>query len=134
MLSLFDQGPAEPCPDDFNMAQYVLARAGLLADKTMLSVVGAQHSRHYSFGEIETAVRGVATGLLQQGLRPGDKILMRLGNSVEFPILFLAAITADLIPVPTSSQLTRPEVSRICRELHPSLIVSAAFAASCIPA
>jgi acyl-CoA synthetase (AMP-forming)/AMP-acid ligase II len=38
---------------------------------------------------------------------------MRLGNSVEFPVAYLAAIAADIIPVPISAFLTEPEVARI---------------------
>ena len=58
------------------------------------------------------------------GLKPGDRILMRLGNTPEFPILFLAAITAGLVPVPTSNQLTTVEVDKICKDLSPALIVA----------
>lgn len=123
MRSIFDQGPAAPCPDNFNMAQYVLARSKLLASKTMLSIISHDSSQDWSFRKIETAVRGVATGLLQQGLSPGDRILMRLGNTPEFPVLFLAAITAGLIPVPTSAKLTTAEVDKICDDLSPDLIV-----------
>jgi len=124
MLSIFDQGPAAPCPDSFNMAQYVLARAKLLAGKTMLSIISPESREDWTFRDIETAVRGVATGLLQQGLKPNDRILMRLGNTPEFPILFLAAISVGIIPVPTSAQLTTPEIDKICEDLKPNLIVA----------
>ncbi|MBK5925796.1 benzoate--CoA ligase [Rhodobaculum claviforme] len=58
------------------------------------------------------------------GLVPGDRVLMRLANSVEFPIVFLGAIAAGLVPVPTSAQLTGPEVSALARALRPALIVA----------
>jgi len=48
---------------------------------------------------------------------------MRLGNSVEFPIAYLGAIAAGLVPVPTSSQLTAPEVQGIIDTVSPAAIV-----------
>lgn len=106
------------------MAAYVLNCAPALGDKCALSVVGNDTQQDWSYQQIETAVRGCATGLLQMGLKPGARILMRLGNTPEFPILFLAAITAGLVPVPTSTQLTTVEVDKICNDLSPDLIVA----------
>lgn len=106
------------------MAGYVLNCAPALADKLALSIVGHDDQQDWSYAQIEAAVRGCATGLLQMGLTPGDRILMRLGNTPEFPILFLAAITAGLVPVPTSTQLTTVEVDKICNDLTPALIVA----------
>ncbi|WP_457649511.1 class I adenylate-forming enzyme family protein [Profundibacter sp.] len=124
MTSIFDNGAPAPCPAPFNLAQYVLSLAPALGDKCALSVLHTDHTDDWTYARFESAVRGTATGLLQQGLKPGDRILMRLGNTVEFPILFLAAITAGLVPVPTSSQLTTPEITAINAEISPALIVA----------
>ena len=124
MTSIFDNGPPTPCPAPFNLAQYVLALAPALGDKCALSVLHADHTDDWTYARFEAAVRGTATGLLQLGLKPGERILMRLGNTVEFPILFLAAITAGLVPVPTSSQLTTSEITAITAEIMPALIVA----------
>ena len=124
MTSIYDHGPPLPCPAPFNMAQYVLSLAPSLGSKTALSILHNAGPDDWSFSRFEAAVRGTATGLLQLGLRPDDRILMRLGNTVEFPILFLAAITAGLIPVPTSAQLTTAEIQAICDEIKPALIVA----------
>lgn len=124
MTSIFNQGPPPPCPQSFNMAGYVLNCAPALNDKCALSIVGTDSQQDWSYGQIESAVRGCATGLLQMGLKPGARILMRLGNTPEFPILFLGAITAGLVPVPTSPQLTTFEVDKICNDLSPDLIVA----------
>jgi acyl-coenzyme A synthetase/AMP-(fatty) acid ligase len=48
---------------------------------------------------------------------------MRLDNTVEFPITYLAALAVDLVPVPTSAQLTAPEVGKLIDQLEPALIV-----------
>ncbi len=126
MQSLFDQGPPPPCPAPFNMAEYVLQAGTETPDKIALAVVTPTGAERWSYARLTAAIRGTATGLLDQGLHPGDRVLMRLGNTVDFPITFLAALSVDLIPVPTSSLLTTPEVSRITAEVAPELIVAEA--------
>ncbi|WP_089269644.1 class I adenylate-forming enzyme family protein [Puniceibacterium sediminis] len=123
MLSVFDHGAHAPCPTPFNLAAFVLGRSQELSDKTALSVVSPDGAENWSYGALEGAVRGTATGLLQTGMQPGDILLMRLGNTVDFPIAYLGAIAAGIIPVPTSSQLTGPEVEAIIEGLAPSAIL-----------
>lgn len=123
MISEFDQGPPPPCPTSFNMAAHVLARADETPDKVALAVMGLSGAERWSFGRLKQAVLGTATGLLETGLRPGDIVLMRLGNTVEFPIAYLACLSAGLVPVPTSSQLTEAEVAGIIDTLTPRAIL-----------
>jgi acyl-coenzyme A synthetase/AMP-(fatty) acid ligase len=124
MVSLFDDGPPPPCPAPFNLAEYLLAAGTALPDKIALLIVRPQGAERWSYGRLTAAVRGTGTGLLALGLRPGDRVLMRLGNTVEFPILFLGAIAAGLIPVPTSAQLTTPEVAALAEIVTPALIAA----------
>jgi len=51
--------------------------------------------------------------------------MMRLGNTVEFPIAYLGAIAVGLVPIPTSSELTAPEVAGIITTTQPRLILRA---------
>ncbi|WP_291726932.1 class I adenylate-forming enzyme family protein [Leisingera sp. F5] len=123
MLSIFDQGPFAPCPAPFNLAAHVLRHAGRLAAKTALSVLEGETREDWSYARLEAAVRGTGTGLLAAGLKPGEIVLMRLGNTVEFPIAYLGAIAAGLVPVPTSAQLTEPETARIIAGLKPAAVL-----------
>ncbi len=52
---------------------------------------------------------GVAAGLLAEGLVPGDRLMLRLPNTSDYALLFLGAISAGLVPIPISSQLTESE-------------------------
>lgn len=113
MLSIFDNGASAPCPAPFNMAAHVLAHADGLPDKIALAVVSPARADRWSYARLAAAVRGTGTGLLRAGFVPGDILLMRLGNTVEFPIAYLGAIAAGMVPVPTSSQLTAPEVAKM---------------------
>lgn len=123
MLSLFDQGALPPCPDNFNLAQYVLRHANDLPDKIALEVLGKTGSERWTYAELNAAVRGAGTGLLSLGLKPGQRILLRLGNTVHFPIAYLGAIAVGLVPFPTSSQLTEAEVRKIADQVQPDLVL-----------
>jgi acyl-coenzyme A synthetase/AMP-(fatty) acid ligase len=111
------------CPPSFNLADYVLSAGQTRSDKIALSVVSADHVENWSYGRLIKAVGGIATGLRQSGLRSGDKVLMRMGNTVDFPLAYLGAITAGIIPIPTSAQLTQPEVAIILRDMRPAMIL-----------
>lgn len=124
MQAIFDQGAPPPCPAPFNLAAYVLGRARELGNKTALTIVTPDGTEHWSYARLEAAVLGTASGFLAAGLVPGDRLLMRLGNTIEFPICYLAAIAAGIIPVPTSSLLTEPEVTAIAQDISPRLIVA----------
>ena len=123
MLSIDTTEPFPPCPRPFNMAAHVLARASALADKVAVSVVSGSAADRLSYGALLAAVLGTGAGLLQAGCAPEDKILLRLGNSIDFPIAYLGALAVGLVPVPTSAALTTHEVARIVAEMQPRLIL-----------
>ena len=125
-LAVFDGGRPSPCPAPFNLAEYVLAAADEIPDKIALAIVTQSGAERWSYSAIRRAVLGTATGLRNIGIKSGDRILMRLGNSVDFPIAYLAALTIDAIPVPTSIQLTQPETDKIVAEVQPALCIAVA--------
>lgn len=127
MLSLVDT----PCPDlppaSFNMAAYVLRHAQKTPDKIALAVLGGALGKPdaiWTYRELEAAVLGAATLFRQHGAQAGDKILMRLGNTVDFPIAYLAALSQGMVPVPTSAMLTAREINKIATEIEPMLIIA----------
>ncbi len=129
MQAIFDQGGAfaPPPPDAFNMAAHVLTHAGDMGDKVALSILGGHGGdEHWTYARLDRAVRGIAGGLLARGglTPPGAHVLMRLGNNVDFPLAFLGCIAAGLVPVPTSSQLTTPEITKMAAVLDPALIIA----------
>lgn len=126
MPAIFDHGPPSRCPAPFNLAAYVLGRAEELAAKPALAVVRGDGADHWTYAELEGSVLATATGFLTLGLAPGDRVLLRLGNCVEFPVAFLAAIAVGLIPVPVSAFLTAPELACVVADIAPRLIVAEA--------
>ncbi len=125
MTSVFQSGVTTPAPNSFNMAAMVLSQADRLADKTALAILSPSAKAEWQYGALAQAVEGIGAGLLGLGLSAGDRVLLRLGNEVEFPLAYLGAIWAGLIPVPTSAALTTPEITRIAAETNPALIIAA---------
>ena len=124
MLSVTPPLPFAPCPAPFNMARYVLDAGSRTPDKIALQILRATGAERWSYARLIAAVRGTGTGLLRAGLEPGDRVLMRLGNSVDFPVAYLGAIAVGLVPVPTSTQLTGPEITRMAALVNPKLVLA----------
>ncbi len=122
MLSVFAQGEHPRCPAPFNMAAHVLHAGTARRDQAALSILHGDHTEDWSYGALTDAIRGTATGLLRHA-QPGQMMLMRLGNTVDFPIAYLGAIWAGLVPIPTSAALTDTEVAAILAELPVAAIL-----------
>lgn len=125
MLSEIDLSPWPACPAPFNMARHVLeASCARVPDRMALQIISPRGAERWSYARLMTAVRGCGTGFLERGLQPGDRVLLRLGNELAFPVAFLGAIAAGLVPVPTSAALTQGEVARMAAVVAPALIVA----------
>lgn len=109
--------------DRFNLARYVLRAGRDTPDKVALSLLGPEGREDWRFARLRAAVRGTGTGLLRAGLAPGDVVLLRLGNTPDFPIAYLGALAAGLVPVPTAAALTEAEVAKLLPGLAPAAVL-----------
>ena len=117
-------------PPRFNMARHCLDLSGpRTADKVGLVVVhdvaaGSDEAERWTYGELHDAVRAVAAGLLRTGLRPGDRIMLRLGNTSTYPLVFFGAVAAGMVPMPSSPQLTLEEAAFILHDSGASALAA----------
>ncbi len=88
--------------DRFNFAQYLLelnvsrsAKAAFIDDHATLS-----------YGELEDRVKRMAAGLLQLGLRREERVLLLMLDGNDWPVSFLGAMYAGLVPVCVNTLLT----------------------------
>lgn len=123
MLSEIDTRPFPAVPPAFNLSGHVLARAAS-TERTALVILHPEADETVSYSRLLQLTRGCATALLALGLTPGDRILLRLGNTLAFPVLYLGAIWAGLVPVPTSTALTGFEITALAALVSPRLIVA----------
>ena len=117
--------PHAPCPAPFNLARHVLAQAEVTPDKIALQVLRLSGAERWSYAALAAAVRGVGTGFLRAGFQPGQRVLLRLGNTVDFPLAFLGAIAVGLVPAPTSAQLTAGEITGMAAQIDPAAVIAA---------
>jgi acyl-coenzyme A synthetase/AMP-(fatty) acid ligase len=122
-------------PPRFNLAGYCLGDAARdTPDKVALQVVGdmatSAHPESWTYGGLDRAVRGVAAGLLDDGFRPGDRLLLRLPNTSDYALLFFGAIAAGLVPIPVSAQLTEGEAAVLLEDSAAAAVVMASDSAS----
>jgi len=114
-------------PEFLNLARYCLAKAaqqfpekiGLIA---AASPDGGGDDEIWTFAELEKIVLTGARGLLEHGINPGDRLLIRLDNTANYAFLFLAATAAGIIPIPSSAQLSAGEIAYIIDDAEPCAI------------
>jgi acyl-CoA synthetase (AMP-forming)/AMP-acid ligase II len=109
--SVIDTRPFPGLPAQMNLAAHALACGAALPDKPALEVLSPDQTEVWTYARLSAAIRGCGSALLNRGLVPGDRILLRLGNGAAFPVAYLGAIAAGLVPVATSAALTVPEVT-----------------------
>jgi len=114
-------------PDLFNLARYCLAQSALkFPDKTGLVTAttpdGSGQDSSWTYSELEKIILTGSNNLLQHGIKPGERLLIRLDNTAEYAFLFLSACAAGIIPIPTSSQLSAREIAYIIADATPSVL------------
>lgn len=111
-----------------NLAQACIAPAPHRpASKTALLVahdLSGTPGEIWTFGALEETMLAIAAGLRAMGLQKGDRIILRLGNTSDFPLLFFGAIAGGFIPVPTSTMLTEAELAKLVEDCTPKLIIT----------
>lgn len=112
------------CPSPFNLTSYVLAAGQVQPDKVALAVLGPAQAERWSYARLTRAVLSVGTGLLRAGFQAGDRLVIRLDNTVAFPLSYLGAIAVGIVPVPTSAQLTTHELDRLLPSIAPRGVVA----------
>jgi benzoate-CoA ligase len=94
-------GVAAP-PERFNFAQHLLAANAGRADRpAFIDDLGT-----LSFGELEDQVRRLAAGLRALGLRREERVLLLMQDCNHWPVAFLGAMYAGLVPVAVNTLLT----------------------------
>jgi len=92
----------EPPPERFNAAAYLLALNTERADK----LAYIDDLQRVSYGVLAERVRRCAAGLRAMGIRREERVLMVMHDSVDFPVAFLGALYAGIVPVPVNTLLT----------------------------
>ena len=134
MQAIDDQREQDTPPEGLNLARHALWSADVAGDKAALVVMGENEVQTWSYDALRALVLRTAGGLLAAGVKPGQKLLIRIGNTPDFPIVFLGAMSAGILPVPTSAALNEDEVTKLATVLKPDAVIgtgTVALPASC---
>ena len=66
-----------------------------------------------SYRDLQQAMVRVSSGLVDRGLRPGDRVMTLTENSVGAVVIYLALARSGIVNVPVNRMLTEPEVGAI---------------------
>ncbi|HWP84284.1 MAG TPA: benzoate-CoA ligase family protein [Terriglobia bacterium] len=126
--------PAELCPKLVlpEWMQYPprLNACGELLDRNLAAGRGKQpairhQGRTISYEELASAVETLAAALLDEGLLPGDRVLLRFRNQPEFIIAWLAVLRVGGIVVATMPLLRSREIGKILADCTPAFLLTA---------
>jgi benzoate-CoA ligase len=89
-------------PDAFNFAQHLLAvNAQRAAKAAFVDDVGT-----LTYGALDERVRRVAAGLRALGIKREERVLLLMHDVTDWPVAFLGAIYAGVVPVAVNTLLT----------------------------
>jgi benzoate-CoA ligase len=120
-----DDRTAAPQPGgEFNFAAHLLA----LNARHPLKTAYIDDHGSLSYGELATRIRRVAAGLLAAGLRREERVLLLMHDSTDWPVCFLGAMYAGVVPVAVNTLLTADDYAYMLRHSRAqAAMVSAAL-------
>ena len=102
---------------DAHIGTEVEDRLAMIVEDDKLGTINA------TYGELARRTSQFAQLLRKRGVSPGDRVLIRLPNSLDYPTAFLGAMKAGCIAVPTSTLLTVDEVLYLAKDSGAKVMV-----------
>ena len=113
-----------PPPARFNFAQHLLARNAARASRP--AFIDDQGTLGY--GALDERVRRMAAALLALGVRREERVLLLMHDCCDWPVSFLGAMYAGIVPVAVNTLLTVDDyVFMLAHSRAQAVLVSAAL-------
>jgi acetyl-CoA synthetase len=103
---------------DAHLGTAAEARVAVICDDALRGV------RQATFGELARDTSRFGQLLRDLDIAPGERVLIRLPNCLEYSLVFLGAMKRGAIPVPTSILLTPDEVLYLARDSGARVLVT----------
>ena len=94
--------PVEAPPERFNFAAHLLALNAARGPKAAF----VDDSGLLTYAALDARVRRVAAGLRGLGLKREERVLLLMQDGIDWPVAFLGALYAGLVPVAVNTLLT----------------------------
>ncbi|MEJ7770330.1 MAG: AMP-binding protein [Geodermatophilaceae bacterium] len=111
-----------------NVADLVRAAAQRDPDHLALAAVPAspdEPTTTLTWSELDQRVDDVACALAGRGLSQGDRVVLRMANTLHFPIAYFAVLRAGLVAVPCNPAYTAREINHILTDSGARLMLTA---------
>jgi acyl-CoA synthetase (AMP-forming)/AMP-acid ligase II len=81
--------------------------------------------KQITLGQLKLQIKQLGVGLRKRfGLKPGDIVLMIMGNSIMFPVALYACQFAGLVVAFANPAYTRKELRHVCSLVKPKAIIT----------
>ena len=102
---------------DAHLGSAIENRTAMIVEDDLLGTVTM------TYAQLACRTSQFAQLLRKNGVVPGDRVLIRLPNSLDYPTAFLGAMKAGCIAVPTSTLLTAEEVLYLAKDSGAKVLV-----------
>src|SRR5471030_415505 len=119
--TMAEAAPLAALPRDYNAAVDLISR-NLAAGRAGKIAVRDDRGA-YSYGELAERVERFADLVTRLGVAPEQRILLCLLDGIDFPTVFLGAITAGVVPVPVNTLLTAADYDFMLRDSRARVLV-----------
>jgi benzoate-CoA ligase len=92
----------QPPPERFNFARHLFARNSARAARDAY----VDDAGRLTYGELEARARRCAAALLAGGLHREERVLLLMHDTTDWPVAFLGALYAGVVPVAVNTLLT----------------------------
>lgn len=114
----------QPPGETFNFAQHLIERNAGRADKTAY----IDDHGSLSYGALDERIRRLAAALLASGIRREERVLLLMHDCIDWPVSFLGALYAGIVPVAVNTLLTVEDYAYMLRHSRAqAVLVSAAL-------
>ncbi len=117
----FDTPELKALPEQVNLVAHLFDRA--FANGHANRPFLRSDARTLSYAQAREAVNRIANLLRSRGLVPGNRVLLRGGNSVAMALAWLAVVQAGLVVVATMPLLRAKELKAIVDKAQPTLLL-----------
>lgn len=125
-----DTGPASSwqwqIPEFFNIGD-ACTKAGRDPEYQARIALTIDHGdgtvQQLNYQQLDNSARCFASAVMALGLARQQRLMIRLPNSLQYPIAFMGTLLAGAIAVPASTQLSAEEVTYLCSDADVSALL-----------
>jgi long-chain acyl-CoA synthetase len=102
-----------------NVSDCIAWHAQNVPDKTAVAFPGGR----VTYSELDERINQTASALRQHGIRPGDRVLIQIGNAPEFIYSYFGIIRLGALVVPVNPMFTGSEIEGIASDCEPAAYI-----------